>query len=107
MHPALQAVRRATLGTEYEGDLYLVGGYVRDELLGLEPGNDADLVTTHDAPKLAELLFAIGVTDHAPVTYPRFGTAMVAIGGMNLEFVTARRESYDPESRKPNVEPAT
>lgn len=107
MHPALEAVKRSTLGTEYEGDLHVVGGYVRDELLGLEPGNDADLVTTHDAPKLAELLHATGVTDHPPVTYPRFGTAMVVINGMNIEFVTARRESYDPNSRKPNVEPAT
>ena len=107
MHSALEAVRQVTLGTEYEGDLYLVGGYVRDDLLGIEPGNDADLVTTHDAPKLAELLNAKGLTDHAPVTYPRFGTAMVAINGMDIEFVTARRETYDPDSRKPNVEPAT
>ncbi|MHB8636690.1 MAG: CCA tRNA nucleotidyltransferase [Fimbriimonadaceae bacterium] len=107
MHPALEAVRRATLGSEYEGDLYVVGGYVRDELLGTTPGNDADLVTTRDAPSLAESLFAMGLTDHPAVTYPRFGTAMVAIGGMNLEFVTARRESYEADSRKPTVEPAT
>lgn len=107
MEAALEAVRLATRGTRYQGDLYLVGGFVRDRLLGRQPGNDADLVTTGDAAELASLLFASGITDHAPVTYPRFGTAMVSIGGMNLEFVTARRESYDSSSRKPHVEPAT
>ena len=107
MHPALEAVRQATVGTRYEGDLYIVGGYVRDELLGLEHGSDADLVTTHDAPALAELLHAKGLTDEAPVTYPRFGTAMLAIDGLTIEFVTARKESYDPLSRKPSVEAAT
>src|SRR5579872_1986829 len=107
MESALEVVRKATVGTEYEGGLYLVGGYVRDELLGLTPGNDADLVTTRNAPKLAEMLHAKGLTDHQPVTYPRFGTAMVAIEGMSLEFVTARRESYEADSRKPHVEPAT
>jgi poly(A) polymerase len=107
MHPALEAIREATRGTEFEGDLFVVGGYVRDELIGLEPGNDADFVTTHSATKLAELLFARGVATLPPVTYARFGTAMVRVQGMDIEFVTARRESYTPESRKPEVEPAS
>jgi poly(A) polymerase len=42
-----------------------------------------------------------------PVTYERFGTAMVRIEDTQVELVTARRESYDECSRKPTVEAAT
>lgn len=103
---ALDAIRIALRGTEFEGDLFLVGGAVRDALLGA-PSTDADLVTRRDAPTLARYLFAHGVGDHPPVTYERFGTAMLTVGGESVEFVTARRESYEGGSRKPSVEPAT
>lgn len=107
MTKTLETLRKATLGTEWEENLYLVGGYIRDQLLGLVHNADIDLVTTRSAPGLAEFLFAQGVADCAPVTYPRFGTAMVRIEGTNIELVTARKESYGPESRKPEVKPAT
>lgn len=103
---ALDRIREAMRGTAYEGDLFLVGGAVRDALLGT-PSPDIDLVTRGDAPALARRLWERGVGDHAPVIYERFGTAMLTIGGEPIEFVTARRESYDEGSRKPNVEPAT
>lgn len=107
MHPALLAIKEAIQGTPFQGDLYLVGGAVRDELLGLPPKNDFDLVTRQSAPELAELLWEKGASDIAPVTYPRFGTAMVRVRDIAIELVTARRESYREESRKPNVEPAS
>ncbi len=107
MHPALTAIRDATIGTPYEGDLFLVGGAARDELLGIPHEADFDLVTTGSAPNLARYLFDSGVSSIAPVTYERFGTAMVQVAGVQIELVTARRESYDENSRKPSVEPAT
>ncbi|MBC8066147.1 MAG: HD domain-containing protein [Chlorobia bacterium] len=107
MHPALEAIRAAICGTTFQGDLFLVGGAVRDELLGLPVKNDFDLVTRQSAPNLAELLWEKKVSDIAPVTYPRFGTAMVRVQGIAIELVTARKESYSEESRKPDVEPAT
>ncbi len=107
MHAALEAIRDAVRGTAFQGDLFLVGGAVRDELLGLPPKNDFDLVTRQSAPELAELLWEKRVSDIAPVTYPRFGTAMVRVQGVAIELVTARKESYSEESRKPDVEPAT
>lgn len=107
MHPALEAIGTAIRGTRFQGDLFLVGGAVRDELLGLPQKNDFDLVTRQSAPELAELLWEKRVSDIAPVTYPRFGTAMVRVHGIAIELVTARRESYSEESRKPVVEPAT
>ena len=92
-------------GTVYENDLYLVGGAVRDELLGLSPQADVDLVTTGPIEPLVELLRP--VSSIAPVVYERFGTAMLRIDGTPVELVRARKESYDGGSRKPQVEPAT
>jgi len=105
---AIDKLRRVTRGTQWEGHLYLVGGVVRDELLGRPLPPDVDIVTEQNALDLARWLHAQGVTDHLPVTYPRFGTAMVHIEGVQFELVTARRESYAADSRKPvQVQPAT
>jgi poly(A) polymerase len=104
--PVLE-IAQITRGTPFENDLYLVGGAVRDPLLGLPAGGDFDLVTTHDALDLAELLWQAGLSSIPPVTYPRFGTAMLVIQGANIELVTARAESYDESSRKPTVTPAS
>ncbi|MGQ9486757.1 MAG: CCA tRNA nucleotidyltransferase [Armatimonadota bacterium] len=105
---AIDTLREATRGTPWEGRLYLVGGIVRDELLKRPLPPDVDIVTEADALQLARWLHAQGLTDHLPVTYPRFGTAMVHIRGIPFELVTARRESYSADSRKPvQVKPAT
>lgn len=106
-HPALSAVRRATRGTQFEGDLFLVGGAVRDQLLGLPVQADFDLVTRGPSAELARLLHEKGVSQIAPVTYERFGTAMVRVEGLDVELVTARKESYEAGSRKPTVQAAT
>lgn len=107
MHRALQAIAAAIRGTPFEGDLWLVGGAVRDELLGRPVDNDFDLVTRGSSADLAHLLRAMRIATIAPVVYPRFGTAMVEVEGAKIEIVTARRESYDADSRKPSVEPST
>ncbi len=107
MYPALETVRRATLGTLYEGALWLVGGAVRDELLGRPDSADYDIVLESSALDLAQFLYKQGTSQIQPVVYPRFGTAMIRIQDTPVELVTARRESYGEESRKPEVEPAT
>jgi poly(A) polymerase len=105
---ALRRLREGLSGTPYEGKVYLVGGYVRDKLLGRPLPSDVDLVLEGDALALAQFLYEHGVADHPPVTYPRFGTAMVHVGELTVELVTARAESYHDTSRKPaKVEPAT
>jgi poly(A) polymerase len=103
----LEAIRESVRGSEFENDLWVVGGAVRDELLGMTHEADFDLVTRGDSAKLARLLHEAGVSAIPPVTYERFGTAMVRVSDANIEIVTARRESYDPASRKPTVEPAS
>src|SRR5215469_16036289 len=77
---AIHLLREATRHTPYEGRLYLVGGLPRDRLLGLPVSNDLDLVLEGDAIALAEFLYKQGLSTHYPVTYPRFGTAMIHIG---------------------------
>ncbi len=104
----LNRLRTGLAGTPYEGKVYLVGGYVRDKLLGRPLPNDIDLVLEGDALQLAQFLYERGIAEHHPVTYPRFGTAMVHIGDTLVELVIARAESYHDASRKPQqVRPAT
>jgi poly(A) polymerase len=107
MDTALAALRAVTGGTAYEGRLYLVGGALRDRELGLPTGDEVDLVLEGDAVALARWLAARGISEHQPVTYPRFGTAMLTVQGTIVELVSARAESYEPTSRKPHVRRAT
>jgi poly(A) polymerase len=107
MHPALQAIKDATAGTPFEGELWLVGGAVRDELLGIPHEADFDIVLQGSSEELAQLLYKKKVSGIRPVTYERFGTAMVMVRETQIELVTARRESYEAGSRKPLVEPAS
>ena len=99
----LQILRDAVRGTDYAGRLFLVGGFVRDKVMGLPTAKeDIDIVLEGDALKLARFLREAGAADFEPVVYPRFGTAMVVVKGRDVELVTARIESYAPESRKPD-----
>lgn len=107
MDQILEILREATRGTQYEGRLYLVGGIVRDRVLGKHFNEDVDIVLEGDAARLAEFLYEKGAAQHPPVTYPRFGTAMITIEGRQVEIVGARKESYDPTSRKPSTRPGT
>lgn len=107
MSKTVDRLRAATRGTEYEGRLYLVGGFLRDRALGLPLPEDVDLVLEGDALALAQFLHRQGLSEHHPVLYPRFGTAMISVGGHTVELVSARAESYEAASRKPRVRRAT
>src|SRR5258708_32250507 len=85
---------------------WIVGGYVRDKLLGRPHPHPDVVVEGGDAIKLAER-FAELAGVQPPVTFERYGTAQVALPGRLVEFVTARAESSAPESRKPDVRPAS
>jgi poly(A) polymerase len=84
---------------------WAVGGYVRDYLLG-RPHPDLDVVVEGDALALAER-FARLTGSRRPALFPRFGTAQVTWGDRLVEFASARAESYSPDSRKPEVRPAS
>ena len=92
-------------------DTFLVGGFVRDKILG-RPTRDADFVCVGDgialAQETAQLFSPIPTVDY----FKNFGTAHIRImlpdeGYFDLEFVGARKESYRSDSRKPEVAPGT
>lgn len=87
-------------------ETYVIGGYVRDLLLN-RTGKDADFVTVGDCFPLAEAVAKVLGPDVDVATYKTYGTAMVKKGDWILEFVSARKESYQTDSRKPHVEAGT
>lgn len=91
---------------ELDFPVYVVGGYVRDRLLARE-SKDLDVVCVGDGIALAEKLASkLRPYPHIAV-YKRFGTAMIRHQDLEIEFVGARKESYQSDSRKPAVENGT
>lgn len=83
---------------------YVIGGYVRDIFLK-RPSKDIDVVVVGSGIKVAKALIKkIGAPDTSLAVYQTFGTAQVKWGSIEVEFVGARRESYQRDSRKPIVE---
>jgi tRNA nucleotidyltransferase (CCA-adding enzyme) len=94
VYPELRAVREAV-----SEPVYLVGGAVRDLLLGRGRA-DIDLVVEGDAAALALRLGADAVS------HERFATAKVRLDGHEIDIATARTESYPQPGSLPMVEPA-
>jgi poly(A) polymerase len=85
-------------------ELALVGGPVRDALLGrLSVTPQADLDFTTDARPEAVLALLDGFADTTWDVGIRFGTVGARVQGREVEITTYRAEAYDPESRKPEV----
>ena len=82
--------------------LYLVGGVVRDAVVGrLDPDGDLDF-TTDAPPDEIEALLA-GLADAVWTQGKRFGTIGARLGARTVEITTHRAEAYHPDSRKPDV----
>lgn len=106
----------ARTAAELQMPSYLVGGFVRDKLLN-RPTKDADIVCTGDGILLAKAFAARFNPEPSVAFFKNFGTAQVKIpwqdendgapGTFEVEFVGARKESYNRDSRKPVVEPGT
>ena len=87
-------------------ECYVVGGYVRDLFLE-RPSNDIDVVVVGSGVQVAsELKKMLGKKAHLSV-FRNFGTAQVKYKDTEVEFVGARKESYQHDSRKPIVEDGT
>ncbi len=85
---------------------FVVGGFVRDKLLG-RPCKDIDIVCLGDAIALANKTSELFHPQPKVSWFKNFGTAHINIQGYDVEFVGARKESYQQHSRNPTVEPGT
>jgi poly(A) polymerase len=85
--------------------LYAVGGFVRDLLLDKQV-KDIDFTVLGSAADFVALA-SRELHSSRPVIFERFGTAMIEYQDFHLEFVTARTETYDEHSRKPDVIPGS
>ena len=84
-------------------DAYIIGGFVRDLILK-RSSKDIDIVSIGSGIELAELVASqLGPDVHVSI-YKTFGTAQIRQGDLEIEFVGARKESYQSDSRKPAVE---
>ncbi|MFH0883342.1 MAG: HD domain-containing protein [bacterium] len=95
------------LALSEEVDVYAVGGFVRDRLLKRPFQGEIDFAVVGNAPEFAVAFAkAFGLRRRVQV-YRRFGTASLPLDNISLEFAATRRESYSPDSRNPDVSPAT
>ncbi|MBA4312549.1 MAG: tRNA nucleotidyltransferase [Chlorobiaceae bacterium] len=94
-----------SIADELQIEAYVVGGFVRDKILGKEV-KDIDIVVIGDGIAFAKSV-AKKINQKNVVTYEKFGTAMLPLEEGKIEFVGAREESYARDSRKPVVTKAS
>lgn len=95
---------RKTLSQLSPGNLYLVGGSVRDMLMDRET-TDTDITVVGDACELARK-FAKATGGQCTI-HERFGTATVRTNGESIDLITARSEAYPAPGTLPKVRPGT
>ena len=96
----------AAAAGEMGAPCYLIGGFVRDKIIG-RPTKDADIVCLGDGIELARRVAARFKPEPPVAFFKNFGTAQIKIDDFEIEFVGARKESYNYASRKPDVNPGT
>ncbi|HSV87418.1 MAG TPA: HD domain-containing protein [Bacteroidales bacterium] len=103
-HPVFRLI--SDIATEKDWPVFVVGGWVRDQLLKRQ-SKDIDIVVVGNGIELATQVASAGGKEGSLTIFKNFGTARLRWGRFELEFVGARKESYRLDSRKPIVEDGT
>lgn len=96
----------AQAAAELNMPAFIIGGFVRDKLIGRRT-KDADIVAVGDGIALAHKVAQYFNPRPTVSFFKTYGTAHIRVDDFEIEFVGARKESYRPESRNPNVQPGT
>ncbi len=109
MNITIKKIQDTIKNTQFEGKVYVAGGFVRDHFMNRE-SKDVDLVVEglglNGGIELAYHLHKMHNTS-TPVVFKRFGTAQIVVFGEEIEIVAARKESYNFQDRMPIVEEGT
>jgi len=103
--PVFQTIAEAA--EKLSVDCYVIGGFVRDLLLKRGVPKDIDIVAVGSGIALAKEVASISPGKPEVAVFKNFGTAMLKYEDKEVEFVGARKESYNRESRNPVVENGT
>ncbi|WP_318311445.1 CCA tRNA nucleotidyltransferase [Flagellimonas crocea] len=104
-HPIFKLIGEAS--DELGVDAYVIGGFVRDYFLNRNTPKDIDIVAIGSGIELAKKVASKLKGKPEISIFKNFGTAMIKHKNFELEFVGARKESYNRDSRKPIVEDGT
>lgn len=104
-HPIFPIIGQAAQALGVES--YVIGGFVRDFFLQRNTPKDIDIVAVGSGIALAKKVASQLRGTPKVTVFKNFGTAMIQHNGLELEFVGARKESYQRHSRKPIVEDGT
>jgi poly(A) polymerase len=85
-----------------ETESFIIGGFVRNKILGI-PVKDADIVCLGDGVQLADEVSKLFSPKPHVSFFKTFGTAQIRLEDYELEFVGARKKSYNANSRNPIV----
>ena len=104
-NPIFKIIAQAS--QELSIDSYVIGGFVRDFILERESKKDIDIVAVGSGIELAQKVASMLPKKPKVQVFKTYGTAMLKFQDIDIEFVGARKESYNKESRNPIVENGT
>ena len=104
-NPIFKIIAKAS--QELSVDSYVIGGFVRDYLLARPSKKDIDVVAVGSGIELALKVSELLPNKPRVQVFKNYGTAMLRYKDTDIEFVGARKESYQTESRNPKVEIGT
>ncbi|MDR6967618.1 tRNA nucleotidyltransferase (CCA-adding enzyme) [Flavobacterium arsenatis] len=104
-NPIFEIISKAA--QEMGVESYVIGGFVRDFILGRDSKKDIDIVAVGSGIELALKVSELLPRKPKVQVFKTYGTAMLRFQDIDIEFVGARKESYHFESRNPVVENGT